>query len=98
MEYLKRIQLIHHNQVFSLHTSLSSMHVFISKSYHLDNFIRVQVRREEDFIYLKACYPYIDIWKDVTEPKEVGKIILNRNTHHMQQLSPEEGRVHDPVM
>ena len=37
-------------------------------------------------------------WREVTNPREIERLILRRNKRHLQQASIEDGRVHDPVM
>jgi len=39
-----------------------------------------------------------ELWREVTSPKEIEQIILERNKRHLQQASIEDGRIHNTVM
>ena len=63
-----------------------------------DDIVLAQVSVEHDFIFLQAVYLPSPIWRTVTDPREIERLLLVRNMRHLQQASIEEGRVHHPVM
>ena len=53
---------------------------------------------EDGYFRLKNIYEPSELWHEVTDPKELETIIIQRNKRHLQQSSIEEGSVHDPIM
>ena len=56
------------------------------------------VQVSDEHIILKGVCETSNIWKEVTNTKEIEKLIKARNKRHLQQATVEEGRIHDPVM
>ncbi len=56
------------------------------------------VTEHDDYFEITNVHPHTDIWQEVTNPKEIERIILQRNRRHLQQASVERGRIHDPFM
>ena len=63
-----------------------------------DDIVLAQVSIENEFIILRAVHQPSQIWRTVTDPKEIERLLLERNMRHLQQASIEEGRVHHPIM
>jgi len=71
--------------------------------YHLKVLPEVAVCAEiwidEDYIHPVTVYKSCKIWiEEVTNPKEIEQIILERNKCHLQQAGVKEDRVYDLVM
>lgn len=49
-------------------------------------------------ILLTGVCESCNIWKEITNSKEISKLIKSRNKRHLQQAAIEEGRAHDPVV
>ena len=60
--------------------------------------VQAQVVDKEDHFLLTAVYRPTNIWKKVTNAKEIESIIIQRNKRHLQQAEVEEGRAHTPLM
>ena len=53
---------------------------------------------EAGFPYFKKIYAPCNLWREITNPIELERTIIQRNKRHLQQAPIEEGRVHDPIM
>ena len=51
-----------------------------------------------DHLHLDSVGNKCEIWKEVCTPKEIERLILDRNERHLQQAKLEDGRIHDPIM
>jgi hypothetical protein len=60
--------------------------------------VEAQVTMTEQFIILTAIHKPSNLWKTVSDAKEIEKLILERNKRHLQQASIEIGRTHDPLI
>jgi hypothetical protein len=70
------------------------------KHHHLkvppDDIVDAQIEEREDFITLTAVFKPSQIWRTVTDTKEIEQLLIERNKRHLQQSDIEEGRVHNP--
>ena len=60
--------------------------------------VEAQVEHTDDFIVLTAVHRPCNLWRTVSDAKEIEGIILERNKRHLQQASIEVGRTHDPLI
>ena len=63
-----------------------------------DDAVPAEVQLDADHISLLSTGPAVNIWKEVTNTKRIESIILQRNKRHLQQLTIESGKCHDPIM
>ncbi|KAL7502579.1 hypothetical protein ACHAXN_000520, partial [Cyclotella atomus] len=70
------------------------------KHHHLkvppEDIVEAQIEEREEFIALTAVFHPSQIWRTVTDTKEIEQLLLERNKRHLQQSDIEEGRVHNP--
>ena len=72
------------------------------KHHHLkvmhEDAVPAKVTIENDHIHLNSIDSKCKIWKEISKPKEIERLILDRNERHLQQAKIEDGRIHDPIM
>jgi hypothetical protein len=63
-----------------------------------DDIVEAQVEQEEDFLILRAVHMPGEIWRTVTDPREIESLLTERNCRHLQQATVEAGRSQDTVI
>jgi hypothetical protein len=58
--------------------------------------VPVEVEINDAAILLKNVLPKQAIWQTITEPKEIERLLMERNKRHLQQVSIEEGPATKP--
>jgi hypothetical protein len=58
--------------------------------------VEAVVREQDDLLILEAVHQPSQIWRTVTDTKEIEQLLLACNKRHLQQSDIEEDRVHDP--
>ena len=56
------------------------------------------VVRDGQWLRLITIFPATNIWREVTDPIEIERLLNNRNKRHLQQVSLEEGRIHHDIL
>ena len=60
--------------------------------------VRAEVELRDDNYHLTLVYLPCELWRRVTNQKELERTILARNKRHLQQAVIEKSRLHDPIM
>ena len=60
--------------------------------------VRADVERDGAYFHLIEQYPPSSIWCEVTNACGIEQLIVCRNKHHLQQVTVDEGHIHDPIM
>ena len=53
---------------------------------------------EDGYFRSIKIYDPCKLWREVTDPRELETVTLQQNKQYTQQVSIEEGSIHDPIM
>jgi hypothetical protein len=63
-----------------------------------DDIVEAMVEDDGERYVLKAIYRPHQVWRTVTDTKEIEMLLLERNERHLQQASIEEGRCQSDII
>ena len=88
--------------VFEAHSAMNSETGRYYPHHHLKvlppDATTAEVEVREECIALLTIYPKSNFWTEITDQKEIERLIMARNKRHLQQVSKEQGLSHHPIM
>ena len=63
-----------------------------------DDATPASVQKDGPYYRLVKKLPQTNIWREVSDAREIERLIIHRNERHLQQADIEEGRMHSPII